>query len=68
MSDQVTELRDLIKELEGDYQLMKLSRDAKLCSQCPRTGELDALRAEVARLRATLAGAPLLPFRVAPAA
>lgn len=31
-------------ELRGDLNIARLERDAKLCSECPRTAELSALR------------------------
>lgn len=40
-----------IELLKGDYQLMKLSRDAKLCSQCPRIPEWNALSKDAERYR-----------------
>jgi hypothetical protein len=40
-----------IAELEGDLNVTRLQRDAKLCSECPRTNELSKLQAELARAR-----------------
>lgn len=34
-----------IERLHGDLNIARLERDAKLCSQCPRTPELERLRA-----------------------
>ena len=36
---------DEIARLRGDLNIARLQRDAKLCSQCPRTPELERLRA-----------------------
>jgi hypothetical protein len=44
-----------IAELEGDLNVTRLQRDAKLCSECPRTNELSKLQAELARARAAMA-------------
>lgn len=51
---------DVIEKLCGDLNVAQLQASVKLCTECPRTKELDTLRAEVARLASSILTAKVI--------
>ncbi len=52
MKLEIERLQREVESLRGDLNIARLQRDAKLCSECPRTAEVESLRADVGRLDA----------------